>query len=226
LVEGFHENSAAAAELESLAKSLDPSCVRGKTPIAKIAVGIALAMRYLHGKGIAHCNLTPDTILVDREWNITVANFTHSRVYPGTGNDWALIGSHYLAPECHENRFLWESDVFSFGLILFRLIVGRSPFPTDLSPLAVAKRIAIDGERPEIPDSVPPLVGGLIVACWATNPADRPSFRQIVTRLKEMDFRLARGVNPSKVASFVEKITKWEAAHGLAELEERSAAAE
>jgi hypothetical protein len=35
-----------------------------------------------------------------------------------------------------------------------------------------------------------------------------------------MRFRLTGGVNPSKVASFVQKIAEWEAAHGLADLAE------
>jgi hypothetical protein len=40
-----------------------------------------------------------------------------------------------------------------------------------------------------------------------------------VRRLKKRHFRATDGVNPSKVASFVQKITTWEADNSLAEMD-------
>jgi serine/threonine protein kinase len=180
-------------------------------------------MRYLHSQGVVHCNLSPDTVLVDWDWNVTVGNLAHSLVSgadPPVSDAWRLIGSRYLAPECYENRFTMASDVFAFGLILYRLIVGCSPFPAPLEFLVHVKRIAIDDARPEIPDSVPPLVRDLISDCWASDPDDRPPFREIVRRLEAMHFRLTGGVKLAKVAGFVRKITDWEADHGLADIAE------
>jgi serine/threonine protein kinase len=45
------------------------------TKIAKIIAGIALAMRYVHSKGVIHRNLTPDNILLDWDWNVRIADF-------------------------------------------------------------------------------------------------------------------------------------------------------
>jgi serine/threonine protein kinase len=214
LVEGFHKDSPAVAELESLAKSATPARLRGKTSVAKIAVGIALAMRYLHSQRVVHCNLTPETILVNWDWNVTVGNFAHSLVSGADpqGHPWQSIQSRYLAPECYDDRFTFASDVFSYGMILYRLIVGCPPFPAHLNRIALAKRIVIDEARPEIPESVLPMVRELIIDCWANDPDDRPSFHEILLRLEEMHFRLADGVKSSKVASFVRTITHWEEA--------------
>jgi serine/threonine protein kinase len=180
-------------------------------------------MRYLHSQGIVHCNLSPETIHVDWDWNVRVGNFTHSLVSgedPATGYAWREVRSSYLAPECYDDRFSLASDVFSFGLILYLLIVGRAPFPLGLSLFGVGKRIVINEAVPEIPDSVLPPVRELITDCWAADPDDRPPFREILKRLEAMRFRVTGGVDPSKVASFVQKITEWEAAHGLADLGE------
>jgi hypothetical protein len=105
-------------------------------------------------------------------------------------------------------------DVFSFGLVLYRLVVGRSPLP-DVAPWALAKWLVCDEWRPEIPGSVAPFVAQLIEHCWAPDPGDRPSFDKILKRMEAMDFRLREGVNPSRVARFVQEITKWETADGL-----------
>jgi hypothetical protein len=175
LIEGFHENPTGkggrspepAVEWESLAKSADRCGMRGHTATAKIAVGIALAMRYLHSHGIVHCALSPETILVDWDWNVSVGNFTHSLMSgedPATGNAWRETRSPCRAPECYDDRFLFANDVFSLGMILYRLIVGRAPFPPDLNLLGVGKQIVIDDARPEIPDSVLPPVRELITA--------------------------------------------------------------
>jgi serine/threonine protein kinase len=87
------------------------SLLQGPTRIVRIIAGIVLAMRYVHSKGVIHCNLTPDNILLDWNWNIRIANFRHSisieelpissvtvisRVPPGD--------AHYVAPECYDDR--------------------------------------------------------------------------------------------------------------------------
>jgi serine/threonine protein kinase len=219
LIDGFH-GDADQAEWESLAnlladtKSADPDRLRFRAPIARVAVGTALAMRYLHSQGVVHCNLSPDAILVDLDWNVRIGLLAHSRL-PGedstVGHSSVSFDSRYFAPECYENRFEFASDVFSFGLILYRLIVGLNPFP-DLTPFAVAKLIVADDARPEIPDFVPPRVRGLIADCWATDPDDRPPFDEIIERLEGMDFKLTSGVKSAKVANFVQQIRDWEKA--------------
>jgi hypothetical protein len=204
-------------ELESLANRIQVGQGVGGTRIAKIAVGIALAMRYLHSQRIIHCSLNPDTVLVGWDWRVRVGTLTHSRPEGEElteKNNWDFIGSPYIAPECYDNRFVLAGDVFSFGLVLYRLVVGRSPLP-DTALWAVAKWLVLDEKRPEIPPSVAPLVAELIEDCWAPDPGERPSFDKILERMEAMDFRLTEGVNPSRVVRFVQEITKWETAHGL-----------
>jgi serine/threonine protein kinase len=105
-----------------------------------------------------------------------------------------ILTSIQMSPfQWYERRFLDASDVFAFGMILCELLVGSPPFwkgsRTGLD-LRIAYRVSVEGERPEIPDSVLPMTRELITDCWAASPDDRPTFAAIVGRLVEMDFKI------------------------------------
>jgi serine/threonine protein kinase len=206
----------------SLASHLPPAeCrLKGANRITKVIVGIALAMRYLHSRGIIHRDLKPDNILLDWDWTVRIADFGHS-ISPenpisdslsnsDSSRGWPSFDSRYAAPECYDNRDLPASDVFSFGLILYELLVGQSAFPEDLTQHGIAIRI-INNERPVIPKSLSEHTQELMMECWAEEPDDRPSFDEIVARLAEMKFKVMPNVNSAKLRAFVNQIEEWEA---------------
>jgi serine/threonine protein kinase len=49
-----------------------------ETRMARIIVGIVLAMRYLQSQRIIHCDLTPDKILLDCDWHVRIGGFGHT----------------------------------------------------------------------------------------------------------------------------------------------------
>jgi serine/threonine protein kinase len=192
------------------------SGLRGPNRIARIIVGIILAMRYIHACGVVHRDLKPANVLLDWNWNVRIADFGHSTlrgaldppslVDPDRSVNLLSVDLHYLAPECYENQSGPKCDVFSFGLILYELLVGREAFPKKWPQLVVEKLLVVDEFRPDVPASVLPAVRELIADCWAQDPDDRPSFRGIFKRLKWMDFKVTAGVNPMKIAKFVKEV--------------------
>jgi serine/threonine-protein kinase SIK3 len=184
--------------------------------MAKIIVGIVLAMRYLHSQGIVHNHLEPANILLDWDWNVRIADFgfSTSREMPDLSSvsnlcpwfSWTWVDSRYRAPECYENEWSPRSDVFSFGLLLYELVVGRPCFPSDWKRAVVMKCVTVDGWRPDIPEWIAPCVGKLITKCWADDPDSRLSFVTILKHLESMQFRVFPGVNSAKLAAFVEKV--------------------
>jgi TPR repeat protein len=195
----------------------------GPNRIAKVIAGIALAMRFVHSRGTIHRNLNPENILLDWDWTVRIADFGCSASldapplsHPYSAMDWPSVNSRYLAPERYAGTFRYDgafscaSDVFAFGLILFEILAGRSAFPESLTRWQIALMVAIEGARPEIPDSVLAPARALIEDCWADNPDDRPTFEDIVDRLAEMQFRVTADVNSAKVAEFVKRIKEWE----------------
>jgi hypothetical protein len=77
-------------------------------------------------------------------------------------------------------------------------------------------------ETSEIPHSVPFEVRNLICDCWSNDPLSRPSFSDILDRLKDMQFKVTRKVNSMKVNAFVEAIERYEFTTSAATPEPRS----
>lgn len=55
-----------------------------------------------------------------------------------------------------------KADVYSFGLVLWEIITGQPLFPHHDNYSSFKKAIVVDGERPPIPDTVPPTLKKLM----------------------------------------------------------------
>jgi serine/threonine protein kinase len=199
--------------LASFFTASDQRRLRDPNRIAKIIAGIALAMGFVHSRGVIHRDLNPDNILLDWDWKVRIADFARSSSFdapPLKPSDAPDVASRYFAPECHDGTFRCASDVFAVGLILFEIVVGRPAFPDAVSEWQIAFKVAIRGARPEIPDSVLPPAQELITACWEDGPDNRPAFEEIVDWLEEMRWKVTADVESVKVAKFVMRIEKWE----------------
>jgi serine/threonine protein kinase len=137
-------------------------------------------------------------------------HFTDNPIHQNPSSGLPSINSRYRAPECYDNRSLPASDVFSFGIILYELLTDQPAFEEDLTQHGIAVRVALNDERPEIPESILPSTGDLITDCWAKEPDDRSSFEEIVDRLAEMQFKVIPNVNSSKLLAFANTIKEFE----------------
>src|SRR5437016_1781030 len=93
----------------------------------------------------------------------------------------------YLAPEVLSKKpYTKESDIYSFGMIMWELTTGKKPFhdrPHDqYLMLDILKR-----ERPQITDDTPEFYAELMKRCWDHNPENRPTAKEIQDCLKEHD---------------------------------------
>ncbi|KAL8092407.1 G-type lectin S-receptor-like serine/threonine-protein kinase At2g19130 [Apium graveolens] len=98
----------------------------------KIMIGIARGLGYLHEKCrdcIIHCDIKPDNILLDDEFNAKVADFGLAKLL---GREYSHVlttikGTRgYMAPEWMSNEAITEKvDVYSYGKLLFEIISGR-----------------------------------------------------------------------------------------------------
>jgi serine/threonine protein kinase len=177
-------------------------------------------MQYLHSRRFIHCDLKPESILLDWDWIVHVGDFSHAvsldelqqppSEESGKSNFSYSLTACYAAPEAHHNVYTSKSDVFSFALILYELLTKKSGFSKDLTAPQVMKKVVIGKIRPEIPDFVLPNVRRLIIDCWADDHDDRPSFASILDRLKQMKFEITPEVNSSRVQKFVSEIEHYE----------------
>ncbi|PIM97344.1 Tyrosine kinase [Handroanthus impetiginosus] len=162
----------------------------------RFAMDIARGMNYLHEnkpEAIIHRDLEPSNILLDDSGHLKVADFGVSKLLkvanrikedkPLTYHD---TSCRYLAPEVFRNEeYDTKVDVFSFALILQEMIEGCPPFHSKQDH-EVPKCYAAK-ERPPFKAPTKFYARGLkqlIEECWSENPADRPTFKQIIPRLE------------------------------------------
>lgn len=95
---------------------------------------IIAAVDYCHRFKIAHRDLKPENLLLDRNNNIKVADFGMAAWEGGIDMLETSCGSpHYASPEVVQGKAYkgFTSDIWSCGVILYALLVGRLPFDDD-----------------------------------------------------------------------------------------------
>ncbi|EXX56975.1 Cmk2p [Rhizophagus irregularis DAOM 197198w] len=82
----------------------------------------------------------------------------------------------YVAPEVLRRRsYTQESDIYSFGMIMYFVATGRQPFYNRAHDHILALDIC-KGVKPEINESeAPRCYIDLMNKCWDLNPSDRPN---------------------------------------------------
>jgi serine/threonine protein kinase len=104
-----------------------------------------------------------------------------------------------------------ESDVFSFGMILYELLLGHPIFRKGMTISQIGKALVNHDWELDIPEWVTPETEALIRDCLAVNPKDRPSFIEVFNRLELIRFKLLPDVNSVKIETFVKGIEDCEA---------------
>jgi serine/threonine protein kinase len=96
------------------------------------AAQMLLAIGFLHSKGIAHRDLKPSEVLVDRDGYVRITDFGFAK----TGMDSAqsttstFCGTpEYIAPELVQGQPYTKSvDWWSYGIIVYEMLAGVPPF--------------------------------------------------------------------------------------------------
>jgi len=161
--------------------------------VAHVAVETARGLDYAHHKlgedgkplQIVHRDVSPSNILLSREGVVKLADFgiarARERLSPTQGGAGTLKGKFaYMAPETIlRGRLDARSDLFSFGVVLFEMLSGRSAFTGETEAHTI--------QRVTMEDLPPPSTFNRAV------PAE---FDSIVMRLldKDPDKRVARGL--------------------------------
>ncbi|XP_044502579.1 G-type lectin S-receptor-like serine/threonine-protein kinase At2g19130 [Mangifera indica] len=174
----------------------------------RIAIGTAKGLAYLHEECrdcIIHCDIKPDNILLDAEYNPKVADFGLSKFF---GREFSRVLTTmrgtigYLAPEWISGEAITPKvDVFSYGMLLLEIISGRRN--NELSgggfenyfPLRVANAVnkgenvvMLLDHRLEGNAILEELLRACKVACWCiqNDEKDRPNMAQVVQILEDL----------------------------------------
>ncbi|KAJ0244389.1 hypothetical protein HA466_0190290 [Hirschfeldia incana] len=155
-----------------------------------MALDIARGMNYLHhcSPPIVHRDLKSSNLLVDRNWTVKVADFGLSRIkhetYLTTKSGKGT--PQWMAPEVLRNESADEkSDIYSFGVVLWELATEKIPWET-LNAMQVIGAVGFMNQRLEIPKDIDPLWIALMESCWHSDTKLRPTFQELMDKLREM----------------------------------------
>ena len=123
---------------------------------------IALAIEYLHNKGIIYRDLKPENILMDEKGYLRLADFGMAKKLNNNEKAMSFCGTpEYLAPEIiigegHDKNADW----WSFGILIYEMLCGLPPFYVEnlermyelikSGPLKFPKRITLSDEAKDI----------------------------------------------------------------------------
>ncbi|CAI2163435.1 3783_t:CDS:2 [Funneliformis geosporum] len=85
----------------------------------------------------------------------------------------------FIAPEVLRGQpYTLASDIYSFSMIMWKLVSGISPFDNKVHDAQLALNIC-KGERPEIISNIPQSYIDLMTKCWDKDPLKRPTASEL-----------------------------------------------
>jgi serine/threonine protein kinase len=166
--------------------------------VVLLAAGWARALTDIHKAGVVHRDFKPENVIIYEDGSKVVdfgiAHLPHGDTAATFARAGHPLGTPaYMSPEQAVGEAITTaSDVFSWASTVCFSVSGEAPFGSGSAP-AVLYRVA--HEEPDIPE-LPEELDGLVRSALAKNPADRPTTKEIVSRLNPQT-----GLTPSQTAT-------------------------
>lgn len=140
----------------TLKKHIDHRGALPEREVLYYATQILSALDYIHSKGIVHCDIKPQNIILLQNGSIKVADFGIARLNAMLDrskerSDVALGTVYYVSPEQAQGKApMPESDIYSLGVMLYEAMTNRLPFYHENSTEVAKMQISKDPTPPSV----------------------------------------------------------------------------
>jgi len=128
-----------------------------------------------HSQGVVHRDLKPQNIMLDNDKNIRIMDFGIARTADSatmTGTSEMMGTPDYISPEQVKGETAdAQSDLYSFGIILYELLTGETPFKGDTPISKIVARIQTKPASPrDLNPEIPKYLERIILKCLEVDP--------------------------------------------------------
>jgi polo-like kinase 1 len=146
-------------------------------------IQIASAIKYLHSHRVIHRDLKLGNLFLNEQMQVKIGDFGLATKLEFEGERKRTICGtpNYIAPEVLEGKqgHSYEVDIWSLGVIIYTLIIGKPPFETN-DVKATYRRIRMNNysfpENVAISDQAKDIISRIL----NNDPARRPSVDEIL----------------------------------------------
>lgn len=141
----------------------------------RIVEDVASAVAYTHERGIVHCDIKPQNILLDAHGQAKLADFGIASADQGPTGRLVYGSAPYLAPERLRGAPVGPAvDIYALGATLYFLLSGQPPHDGPTADEVIA-RIQTESPAPlsTLDPTIPPEVEAIVRRAMAPDPADR-----------------------------------------------------
>ena len=151
-----------------------------------IGAEVASALATAHARGVVHRDVTPANVMLTGA-GAKVVDFGISAIVGqrDAAPDGSLLGTPaYLAPErLGGAQVSAATDVYALGLLLYRALTGRLPWPAETTAEALRAHLYADPDPLPLIAGLPEGVRDLCLRCLAKSPSGRPGAAEVARAL-------------------------------------------
>jgi CheY-like chemotaxis protein len=165
----------------------------------EILLPVCQTLAEFHAAGIVHRDIKPENIYLHRGRSgevVKLLDFGLSKIWASpdeqthltTSLGCAVAGTPaYMAPErLLDMAYDGRSDVYSLGVIMYRMLCGRAPFETDGNAKFAVAMLQLTAEPPSMSalnPALPPGLADLVGRMLSKDPDGRPSAGELTVML-------------------------------------------